>query len=135
MTYHSLTPAYGRDFKSKAEVEAALLAGKDFVLQPLGCYANLESFKSEPGSSLSVRYKGLRSVAVFKVSALLKKREEARANQASDADFDAWMLRVDKLCKRRTGLSYQDFVDIDYAGLFEAGSSPAAAVDQLLEEA
>lgn len=133
MTYHSLTPAYGRDFKSKAEVEAALLAGKDFVLQPLGCYANLESFKSEPGSSLSVRYKGLRSVAVFKVSALLKKR--ATAAPATVGDFESWLAKVDKLCKGRTGLSYQDFADIDYAGLFEAGSSPAAAVDQLLEEA
>lgn len=28
--YHELQPAYGRDYKSKAEVEAAFRAGKDF---------------------------------------------------------------------------------------------------------
>jgi hypothetical protein len=81
MTYHSLTPAYARDYKSKAEVKAALLADQDFILNRMGgtTYANLTSFEAEPGSTLNVRYDRIRKVAVFKVAALLKERTNAQA--------------------------------------------------------
>ena len=80
MAYHVLTPAYGRDYASKAEVRTSLLADQDFILQPAGCYANLTSFEAEPGSSLNVRYARLRKITVFKVGDLLK----ARANTVKE---------------------------------------------------
>lgn len=59
-----LEPAYGRDYKSKAEVEKAFRDGKDFIgdyqlgFKPVG----IQDF--EPGTRQLLRYKGNRSVAV-----------------------------------------------------------------------
>ena len=59
----TLTPAYGRDYKSKKEIEADLKANKDFILQPEGQYINYEQL---PSGFHQVRYKGLTQVYGFK---------------------------------------------------------------------
>ena len=59
----TLTPAYGRDYKSKDAVIADLLAGMDFVTQPDGRYINLEQL---PFTAVSVRYDRLRKQFVFR---------------------------------------------------------------------
>ena len=66
-TYHTLTPAYGRDYTSKAKAEADLRNGKDFVLNaPQGVtYCSVRDFRA--GDTLNVRYKALRNVASFKL--------------------------------------------------------------------
>lgn len=64
---YELAPAYGRDYKSKAEVEAAFRAGKDFEgdyqlgFKPVG----IQDFA--PGATVMLRYKGNRSVTVVEV--------------------------------------------------------------------
>ena len=63
---HTLTPAYGRDYKSAREVREALNAGKDFQLQPSGQYCSLRDFP--PGTQLLCRYRGLRQVCVITVT-------------------------------------------------------------------
>lgn len=67
--YYSLTPAYGRDYKTAKEVKEAFDSGKDFV----GDYnlgfrlCNKEAFK--PGDTVNLRYKKDRSVVPYKVTA------------------------------------------------------------------
>ncbi len=67
--YYELTPAYGRDYKSKTEVMAAWYTGKNFQ----GDYqlgfkpVNLEDIPKP--CTVNLRYKGNRSVAVVKVPA------------------------------------------------------------------
>ena len=63
--YHTLTPAYGRDYTSKAKAEADLRSGKYFVLNaPQGTtYCSVRDFRK--GDVLNVRYKRQRSVASF----------------------------------------------------------------------
>lgn len=70
MGYWILTPAYGRDYKSRKEVVAALNQGKDFeIAAPMehgGRYCGLQDI---PEGSHNVRYKRLANVAVVKVVA------------------------------------------------------------------
>ncbi len=62
----TLTPAYGRDYKSKAEILAALNKPEDFMANHFtGCaYCSVEDLAD--GEHM-VRYKGLRNVAVVVV--------------------------------------------------------------------
>jgi hypothetical protein len=66
-TDFELQPAYGRDYKSKAAVEAAFWEGKDFLgdyqlgFKPVG----IQDFA--PGSKVMLRYGGLRRVTVVTV--------------------------------------------------------------------
>jgi hypothetical protein len=68
MTYFELSPAYGRDYKTKAEVIAAWREGKDFD----GNYqlgfkpVNIEDIPKP--CTVNLRYKGQRMVAVVKVA-------------------------------------------------------------------
>ena len=77
MTTFSLTPAYGRDYKSAAEVRKALNEGKDFQLQPSSQYCSLRDFP--PGTQLLCRYRGLRQVCAVKVTEVEGKRHAAAA--------------------------------------------------------
>ncbi len=69
MSYYELQPAYGRDYKTKAEVIAAWEQGKDF----LGDYqlgfqlVNVEDIPKP--CTVNLRYKGNRNLAVVKVKA------------------------------------------------------------------
>ena len=71
MMYFELAPAYGRDYKTKAEVTAAWNAGKDFEgdfqlgFKPVN-KADLErDWKGK--ATVNLRYKQCRQVAVVKV--------------------------------------------------------------------
>lgn len=59
----TLTPAYGREYKAKKEIEADLKANKDFILQPEGQYINYEQL---PFGFHQVRYKRLTQVYGFR---------------------------------------------------------------------
>jgi hypothetical protein len=57
----TLTPAYGRDYKSKKDVEADWKAGKDFVIADFvhpdsGRYINLTDAKNAKIGSVNIRY-------------------------------------------------------------------------------
>lgn len=60
--YHTLTPAYGRDYKSKAAILVDFNAGKDFILQPQGLPIN--NAQIAQGVTVNIRYAQLRKVAV-----------------------------------------------------------------------
>ena len=65
--YHTLTPAYGRDYNNKASAQKDLRSGKDFIIHaPQGTtYCSVRDFHK--GDTLNVRYKQQRSVASFKL--------------------------------------------------------------------
>ena len=65
--YYELRPAYGRDYKSKAEVIAAFKEGKDFSgdYQMGFQYCSITDFK--PGDHVLLRYKNSRAVTDYKV--------------------------------------------------------------------
>ena len=79
MSHAVLTPAYGKDYKSKAEVEAALLAGKDFIKQPEGAYINLEGLIKYGLFAVNVRYNKNMSVHVIADVRKLKAKAEKPA--------------------------------------------------------
>lgn len=66
--YLSAVPAYGRDYKSKAEVKAAWEAGKDFEIQSFnqGGYVNKDD--APRGATINIRYKRLTQVCPIKVA-------------------------------------------------------------------
>ena len=71
-TIMTLIPAYGRDYKNKAQVEADLLAGKDFVIADIfsgndGRYCNLQDLRAAGDKSVNIRYSRLTKIAVFKL--------------------------------------------------------------------
>jgi len=53
--YATITPAYGRDYKSAKEAVADFEANKDFCLQPSGQYINKEQIAT--GIIVQIRYK------------------------------------------------------------------------------
>ena len=65
--YYELTPAYGRDYNTKAEVIAAWYEDRDFVGDyQLGFkYCNAQDFK--PGDTVLLRYKRNTQVTSVKV--------------------------------------------------------------------
>lgn len=70
-----LIPAYGRDYKSKKEIQADLEANKDFVIADMssqydGKPVNLEQLQEVGERTINVRYKRLTEVTVFQVAKL-----------------------------------------------------------------
>lgn len=55
-----LTPAYGRDYNSKDAVLADYHAGKDFMMQPQGCYCSKRDMTDD--CLIKFRYSKLRKV-------------------------------------------------------------------------
>ena len=75
MSSLSVVPAYGRDYKSKAAVMEALTTGQDFKISDMssrwdGKPGNLEDFKREGVTRLTVRYGNLLKVMVVDVTKL-----------------------------------------------------------------
>lgn len=67
----NLVPAYGRDYKSKAAVQADLDAGVDFKINDIssrwdGSYVNAPQLTK--GDKVTIRYAKLAKVAVFTIS-------------------------------------------------------------------
>lgn len=68
----SLTPAYGRDYKSKAEILTDLSANKDFVFRDItsrwdGKYINLSQLREMGATEVTVRYAKLAKQTVLKL--------------------------------------------------------------------
>lgn len=61
----TLTPAYGRDYRSKMALIADLIAGKDFVDSYSGKPINLPQIRELGMRQINVRYGQLRKVAVI----------------------------------------------------------------------
>ena len=63
-----LVPAYGRDYKSKKEVEAAFLANKDFQT-PMGQYTNCADIQRlhPDKTDIQIRYAKKTKVTVVKI--------------------------------------------------------------------
>ena len=71
----TLTPAYGRDYKSKAAIHADLSAGKDFTIADIsspydGSYVNLHQLLESGNRTVTVRYRALQSVCVVELDKL-----------------------------------------------------------------
>lgn len=65
----TLTPAYGRDYKNRAAVEADFHADKDFVFEPHRVYANKSDLVREGVDSVTLRYGALRKACVVRLPA------------------------------------------------------------------
>ena len=63
----TLTPAYGRDYKSAKEVKADFVAGKDFVLNTFQGSTYCSIVDCLPGATLVFRFGGNRKVTSIKV--------------------------------------------------------------------
>jgi hypothetical protein len=67
----TLSPAYGRDYKSKKAVELDFNMGKDFIIETFGhpyCGkpCSITDLHGEGITYVNIRYDRLRKVAVFK---------------------------------------------------------------------
>lgn len=72
MSMPTLTPAYGRDYKSVAAAVADFEAGKDFILNDYsspwdGKPCNAESLRNGPSGKVLIRYDKMRKVLVAKI--------------------------------------------------------------------
>ena len=66
--YTVISPAYGRDYKNKAQAESDFRKGKDFRLESLGhngTYCSIKDFA--PRVQVNIRYSEMRKVAVVVV--------------------------------------------------------------------
>ena len=64
MKYVTLTPAYGRDYKKKADVQADFDAGKDFVMVDLmqTTHCNKQDIEAMKPVQANIRYKNLQNI-------------------------------------------------------------------------
>ncbi len=67
MAHLTLAPAYGRDYKSKAEVLADFEANRDFVLLSFSGETYINKEQISPGQSVNFRYGKMRKVFVHTV--------------------------------------------------------------------
>jgi hypothetical protein len=71
--YHTLSPAYGRDYKKAADVVADWEKGKDFVIEDFvdpycGKPVSLSDVKDAwKGHSVKIRFDKLKKVVILKV--------------------------------------------------------------------
>lgn len=67
MDIGTLTPAYGRDYKSKAGVLADFMENKDFVSNSFNgvAYVNREQIEEAGKKSVNVRFKKQQNVCVL----------------------------------------------------------------------
>lgn len=68
--YLVISPAYGRDYKSRAAAEKDFKEGKDFKMESVssggsGSYCSIRDFK--PGVKVSIRYKRMTRVTIITV--------------------------------------------------------------------
>ena len=65
----TLTPAYGRDYTSKAKAEADLRAGKDFILRDISSQYDGKpvGLSDLTGQTVILRYGKLRKTATVKI--------------------------------------------------------------------
>jgi hypothetical protein len=68
MTGFVLVPAYGRDYKSMKDLTIDFNAGKDFMMQPQGCYINKEQIVGMKLKTVQVRYSKLTKTNILKIT-------------------------------------------------------------------
>lgn len=61
----TLTPAYGRDYKSKAEAIAAFESGKDFIANDYNKSGAFNINEMSKGQTVHIRYKRLTMVCLY----------------------------------------------------------------------
>lgn len=66
-------PAYGRDYKSKKEIQKDIDENKDFTVSDIsnssyGRYCNKQDLLRDNYTAMRVRYSQLKKVAIFKIS-------------------------------------------------------------------
>lgn len=59
---YTLTPAYGRDYKSAVDCETAFLSGKDFTIAMTGQLCSARDFI---GKSVRIRYSGRNKILLL----------------------------------------------------------------------
>ena len=64
-TIHTLTPAYGRDYKSRLAAIESLEAGKDWLSQPENKPCSIRDL--QPGATVTLRFGQLRKVTRYTV--------------------------------------------------------------------
>lgn len=66
--YNAVIPAYGRDYRNKADAIADFIKGQDFILQSFHSsgYVNIDAFAR--GAVVNIRYAQLRKIAVYRVA-------------------------------------------------------------------
>jgi len=72
MSHITVSPAFGRDFKSGKDAKAAWESGKDFIVQDFmspwdGKPINLEDAKKAGFQEVNIRFKKMASVVVVKL--------------------------------------------------------------------
>lgn len=69
MSHLTLSPAYGRDYKSAKEVKADWESGKDFDVQSMFAsgYINKADALAQGIKSVNIRYKRMANICVIKV--------------------------------------------------------------------
>ena len=72
MSFLTLVPAYGRDYKSKKDVITAWESGKDFLICDIsnpddGRYVNIDQSDMLGKITLNIRYKKLTQVCQVKI--------------------------------------------------------------------
>jgi len=72
MSYLTLLPAYGRDYKSKKLIIEDLNSNKDFIESSSNSYINKQQFKELNISSFLVRYDQQRKITNIKIGDLKK---------------------------------------------------------------
>jgi hypothetical protein len=80
MQYLTVSPAYGRDYKSANAAKADWFAGKDFIMQSVsthrsGTYCSIRDFAE--GTTINIRYNKMRRVVPVECKSV-------------PADVDAW---------------------------------------------
>jgi len=73
MTYITVVPSYGRDYKNGKEVQTAWDEGKDFTIVDFGPEDGRQINKQDakPGMTINVRFKKLTMIKVIKVKGSL----------------------------------------------------------------
>ncbi len=66
MSILTLLPAYGRDYKSKAEAIVDFIAGKDFIVSGEDRYTNIMDLEKLGHTSVIFRYNSQRVVTSIK---------------------------------------------------------------------
>ena len=67
-THFTLTPAYGKDYKSSKAVVEGFEEGKDFIIQPEGQYCSIRDFNV--GDTIHLRYNKMERIHVYKYKAV-----------------------------------------------------------------
>ncbi len=69
----TVTPAYGRDYKSKAAALADWDAGKDFIISTTGQSVNKPNVaRYSPGEEVRIRFNKLRSVVIVQSPSIVE---------------------------------------------------------------